>query len=72
MAGAGFRSSRLEAKGELIQVEPQKQVTLETETLQLLATVVDLQYGDGSMPDKSYFERATLELAVWRKTAQPA
>jgi hypothetical protein len=62
----GIRS-RLEAKGELIQVEPQKQIMLETETLQLLATVVDLQYGDGSMPDRSYFERATLELAVWRK-----
>jgi hypothetical protein len=63
--------SRLEAKGELIQVEPQKQVMLETETLQLLATVVDLQYGDGSMPDKSYFDRVTLELAIWRK-AEPA
>ncbi len=62
--------SRLEAKGELIQVEPQKQVMLETETLQLLATAVDLQYGDGSMPDKSYFDRVTLELAVWRKSEQ--
>jgi len=64
---AGIRS-RLEAKGELIQVEPQKQIMLETETLQLLATVVDLQYGDGAMPDKSYFERVTLELAIWRKS----
>ncbi len=62
--------TRLEAKGELIQMEPQKQIMLETETLQLLATVVDLQYGDGSMPDQSYFERATLELAVWRKQGQ--
>ncbi len=59
--------ARLEAKGELIQIEPQKQIMLETETLQLLATVVDLQYGNGAMPDKSYFERVTLELAVWRK-----
>jgi hypothetical protein len=59
---------RLEAKGELIQVEAQKQIMLETETLQLLATVVDLRYGDGAMPDKSYFERATLELAIWRKS----
>ena len=62
--------SRLEAKGELIQTEPQKQIVLETETLQLLATVVDLQYGDGSMPERSYFERVTLELAIWRKTEQ--
>ncbi len=65
----GIRS-RLEAKGELIQVEPQKQVVLETETLQLLATVVDLQFGDGAMPEKSYFERVTLELAIWRKADQ--
>lgn len=64
---AGIRG-RLEAKGELIQVEPQKQIVLETETLQLLATVVDLQYGDGAMPERSYFERVTLELAIWRKT----
>ncbi|MBI2759369.1 MAG: hypothetical protein HYX49_11925 [Chloroflexi bacterium] len=65
-ADAGIRA-RLEAKGELIQVEPQKQIMLETETLQLLATVVDLQYGNGAMPNKSYFERLTLELALWPK-----
>jgi hypothetical protein len=66
---AGIRG-RLEAKGELIHVEPQKQIMLETETLQLLATVVDLQYGDGSMPESSYFERVTLELAIWRKSGR--
>lgn len=66
---AGIRG-RLEAKGELIHVEPQKQIMLETETLQLLATVVDLQYGDGSMPESSYFERLTLELAIWRKSGR--
>ncbi len=65
-ADGGIRS-RLEAKGELIQVEPQRQVMLETETLQLLANIVDLQYGDGAMPDKSYFERVTLELSIWQK-----
>ncbi|HET6845248.1 MAG TPA: hypothetical protein VFH29_00355 [Anaerolineales bacterium] len=68
-ADSGIRG-RLEAKGELIQIEPQKQILLETETLQLAATVVDLQYGDGSLPESSYFERVTLELAVWRKAAR--
>ncbi len=62
--------ARLEAKGELILIEPQKQIMLETQTLQLLATVVDLRYGDNAMPEKSYFERVTLELAVWRKEDQ--
>jgi hypothetical protein len=65
----GIRS-RLEAKGELLELGPQKQVMLETETLQLLATVVDLQYGEGSLPEYSYFERVTLELAVWRKASR--
>lgn len=57
--------ARLEPKGELIQVEPQAQILLETATLQLLATVVDLEYGKGPMPANSYFERITLELAIW-------
>jgi len=60
--------ARLEPKGELILVEPQAQVLLETATLQLLATVVDLEYGHGAMPQNSYFERITLELAVWPRT----
>jgi len=62
--------SRLEPKGELIVVKPQEQVLLETETLQLLATVVDMEYGMGAMPQKSYFERITLELAVWPRAGK--
>lgn len=56
---------RLEPKGELVVVAPQSQVLLETATLQLLATVVDLEYGRGPLPADSYFERITLELAIW-------
>jgi len=41
---------------------------LETETLQLLATVVDLEYGIGALPQNSYFERITLELAIWPRS----
>jgi hypothetical protein len=62
----GFRA-KLEPKGELIGVEPQKQVVLETQTLQMIATVSDMQYGQGALPDSSYFERVTLELAIWSK-----
>lgn len=57
--------ARLEPKGELIVVKPREEVLLETKTLQLLATVVDMEYGAGAAPQKSYFERITLELAVW-------
>jgi hypothetical protein len=63
-ADPGIRS-RLEPKGELVMVEPQAQVLLETATLQLLATIVDIEYGKGPLPDSSYFERVTLELAIW-------
>ena len=59
--------SRLEAKGELVMLEPQGQIILETATLQLLVTVNDLEYGIGALPPESYFERVTLELAIWPK-----
>jgi hypothetical protein len=62
--------ARLEPKGELVVVKPQEQVLLETATLQLLATVVDMEYGTGAMPQKSYFERITLELAVWPRSGE--
>ncbi|MDQ2691460.1 MAG: hypothetical protein M3Y68_05475, partial [Chloroflexota bacterium] len=62
--------TRLEPKGELVVVKPQEQVLLETATLQLLATVVDMEYGTGAMPQRSYFERITLELAVWPRSGQ--
>lgn len=56
---------RLEAKGELVLVEPQRQVLLETAALQMLVTVTDVEYGAGPLPPESYFERITLELAIW-------
>lgn len=62
--------ARLEPKGELVVVKPSEQVLLETLTLQLLATVVDMNYGEGAMPQRSYFDRITLELAIWPRAGQ--
>ena len=59
---------RLEAKGELVVINPKRKIKLETETLQLLVTVSDFEYGTGPLPPNSYFERTTLELAIWPKT----
>ena len=58
---------RLESKGEPFEVSKEKKVLLETATLQLEARVVDLGLGGGALPEDSYFERLTLELAVWPK-----
>jgi hypothetical protein len=62
---------RLQAKGEPIMVEPGKKVVLETAALQLVATVSDMEYGQGALPQDSYFERLTLEIAVWPKAVPP-
>jgi hypothetical protein len=62
--------ARLEPKGELVVVKAGEQVLLETQTLQLLATIVDMNYGTGAMPQKSYFDRITLELAIWPRSGQ--
>jgi hypothetical protein len=59
--------AKLESKGEMFLVEPQKQIMLETQTLQMVVTVVDMQYGQGPLPGGSYFDRVTLELAIWSK-----
>lgn len=59
--------AKLEAKGELFELVPQRQVVLETQTLQMVATVADMQYGDGPLPPDSYCDRLTLELAIWKK-----
>jgi len=58
---------RLVAKGEPILAEPGCEVVLETQTLQLVAKVVDMSYGEGAMPDQSFFDQLLLELAVWSK-----
>jgi len=58
---------RLESKGEPILAEPGKQILLETDTLQLEARVVDMSYGESPLPESSYFQRFTLELAIWPK-----
>jgi hypothetical protein len=58
---------RLASKGEPVLVEPGQQILLETATLQLEARVIEQVYGQGALPSGSFFERLTLEIAVWPK-----
>jgi hypothetical protein len=60
-------NQRLESKGEPVLAEPGKRIVLETATLQLEARVVDMNFGQGALPTNSFFERLTLELAIWPK-----
>lgn len=58
---------RLEKKGEPFLAEPGAEMILETATLRLVARVVDMAYGSSATPQRSFFERLTLELAIWQK-----
>ncbi len=58
---------RLAAKGEPVLATPGAQLVLETATLQLVARVVDMNYGEGALPEESFFENVVLELATWTK-----
>ena len=58
---------RLAAKGEPVLAEPGTESVLETQTLRLVARVVDMGYGEGALPEQSFFDRLILELAVWTK-----
>jgi uncharacterized protein YneF (UPF0154 family) len=62
----GLRA-RLAAKGEPFLVELGSETVLETATLRLIARVVDMAYGSGATPASSFFDRVTLELAIWKK-----
>jgi hypothetical protein len=48
-------------------MEAGKSITLETATLQLEVRIVDINYGQGDSPEKSFFDRMTLELSIWPK-----
>jgi hypothetical protein len=58
---------RLAAKGEPVEAKTGEKVTLETQTLKLEARVVDMIYGEGALPEGSFFDQAILELAIWQK-----
>ena len=61
--------SKLAAKGEAVLVKKGEIVELSTQTLKVNARVVDLQYGSGSLPNNSFFQQVTIELAAWSTSA---
>lgn len=59
--------NQLAAKGDPFLMDVGSETVLETDTLRLVARVVEMAYGSGSAPPESFFDRVTLELAVWQK-----
>jgi hypothetical protein len=59
--------SKLAPKGEPVLAEPGQIITLETASLQVTAQVTEMEYGDGGMPEESFFSRISIELVVSAK-----
>jgi len=60
--------SQLAAKGDPIMAEGGEVVELETASLRVEARIVDMSYGEGALPNESFFERMTIELKAIAKT----
>jgi hypothetical protein len=69
MSDYAFRDEALRAKlapkGEPVLAEVGKDVVLETKTLQVRARVEEAACGSDGMPADSFFEKLTVNLAVW-------
>jgi hypothetical protein len=61
--------AELAPKGEAVAVGPGTVVLLETQTLTIQARVIDFAYGTGSLPENSFFERFSVEIAAFPKKA---
>jgi hypothetical protein len=57
--------SELEKKGEPVLAEPGVEFVLSTNNLQVIGRVMDMGYGEGPLPEESFFERLSIELSVW-------
>ena len=58
----------LEKKGEPVLAKTGSEFILETKNLRIIARVMDMVYGEGPLPEDSFFERMALELSIWRNT----
>ncbi len=61
--------TRLSSKGDLALADDTLELTLETQTLALTATVTGFAYGEGGPGPNSHFERFEVELVVERNPA---
>jgi hypothetical protein len=56
--------SKLAPKGEPVLAELFQVITLETASLQVTARITEMEYGNGGMPERSFFARVSIELVA--------
>ncbi|MFN2187524.1 MAG: hypothetical protein ACK2T3_02045 [Candidatus Promineifilaceae bacterium] len=59
--------AKLAPKGEPMLARPEDVIVLETASLIVNAVITEMEYGTGSLPPQSFFERITVELSAWAK-----
>jgi hypothetical protein len=59
--------TKLAPKGEPVLAQDGAEVMLETKTLRIRARIVEAEYGVGNLPQNSFFERLSIDLAAWVK-----
>lgn len=64
--------SELEKKGEPELAEPGKEFSLTTNNLVVICRVMDMGYGEGPLPEESFFDRLSIELSVWPNNGSEA
>jgi hypothetical protein len=59
--------AKLAPKGEPMLARPDDVIVLETASLIVNAEITEMEYGTGTLPPQSFFERITFELSAWAK-----
>jgi len=60
--------TRLAAKGDPVMALDGGVTELQTASLRIEARIVEMTYGEGPLPQESFFERVTFELRAWPRT----
>jgi hypothetical protein len=59
---------KLAPRGEAVLAQAGQTIILDTKTLTLQVRIIDLEFGEGSLPPNSFFGKLTFGLAAWQKT----
>ena len=59
--------TKLAPKGEPMLAKEGAEAVLETKTLRIKARIVEAKYGAGNLPQNSFFDRLSIDLAAWVK-----